>query len=361
MLASEIHTSLKVLLQKVNTNKSKNFLPQELDMLFNLSLNNYKSKKVDLISNPKRISVFDTQTSLDTLADLFETTELYPSTNNQKEAIIALPFDFYGLINAQANIAYDCTDTTRTITQGYVSINCSIANLKDIVLASTSTFNLFLQYKNKQGVITTSPIFSYTDLPSEFKTQDNVKDYKKSFIFISALLKVIKLRLDTINQISKNKIYIKYNNVLETLVINSTEFLEVTLVSNVAGYTVVKEQVLSNKVELLVGLESPISIVDAEYEPFINNSSLSSTKVDNLKATRTRETIKVKIPKRVTLSSITLTYIRFPRQIDYFLGIGSDLPNDIVNKIMADTAQLIKGIIASDSYEKFVNENTLIE
>ena len=361
MLASEIHVNLRVLLQKVNTNKSKNFLPQELDMLFNLTLNNFKNKKVDLFSNPKKVSLFDTQTSLDSLANLFETTELYPITTNQKEAIIMLPFDFYGIINAKANIAYDCFDCTTSIPNGHSIINCSIAKLKDIVFSTTSTFNLALDYKNKQNETKTASLFSYSELPAEFKTQDDIKDYKKSFIFINAMLKIIKLKLDTINLTSKNKIYVKYDNVLETLVISSTNFLNVTAITNIPNYEVIKEQHFNTKIELKIGLESPISIIDNEYEAFIVNSSLSGSNVNNIKATRTREILTIKIPKNVKLSSIVLTYIRFPRQIDYFLGIGSDLPIDIVNKVMADTAQFIKGIIASDSYEKFVNENILIE
>ena len=51
--------------------------------------------------------------------------------------------------------------------------------------------------------------------------------------------------------------------------------------------------------------------------------------------------------------------MRKPRQIDYLLGIGSDLPDEVINKVIADTVQLIKGIIATDSYDKFVKENIL--
>ena len=42
MTASEIHVSLGVLIQKINTHKSKNFLPQELDLLFNMTMLNFK-------------------------------------------------------------------------------------------------------------------------------------------------------------------------------------------------------------------------------------------------------------------------------------------------------------------------------
>jgi hypothetical protein len=269
MLASEIHVSLRVLLQKVNTNKSKNFLPQELDMLFNLTLNNFKNKKVDLLSNPKRVSLFDTQTSLDSLANLFETTELYPISINPKEAVIMLPFDFYGIINTKANISYDCSDCSTTIPNGYININCSIAKLKDIVFINTSTFSLSINYKNKQNATVSASLFNYADLPEDFKTQDNVKDYKKSFIFINAMLKIIKLKLDTINLTSKNKIYVKFDNVLETLVINSTNFLDVILTTNIVGYPVTKEQTFAPKIELKNIAESPISVIDAEYEPLL--------------------------------------------------------------------------------------------
>ena len=92
MTASEIHINLGILLQKVNTHRSKNFLPQELDMLFNLTLNTFKNKKTDLFSNPKQVSLFDTQTSLDNLTSLIETEKLYPITNNEEGGIVLLPF-----------------------------------------------------------------------------------------------------------------------------------------------------------------------------------------------------------------------------------------------------------------------------
>lgn len=361
MTVSEIHIGLGLLLQKVNTHKSKNFLHQELDMLFNLTLNNFKNKKTDLVSNPKQVSLFDTHTSLDNLSNLFETETLYPVSINEEEATILLPFDFYGWVNGSANIAYDCDGAYSKESNALSYISSKLYNLKDIKLSTLENFTVNITYKDKTGITKSAVLFDYEDLPDDYLPQDNVKDYAKSFIFINAVVKIINLKLITLNTDSVNKIYAKYDNKLEALVISSTNFLTTTITTNLTGFNFVYKVDLLDKVTLTNKLVSPIAISDTEYEAYINNSHLSKSRDIELRAVRTREVVRVRIPKSVILSSIKVTYIRLPRQIDYLLGIGSDLPDDVVNKVIADTAQLIKGIIATDSYDKFVKENILIE
>lgn len=361
MTVSEIHIGLGVLLQKVNTHKSKNFLPQELDMLFNFTSLNYKDKRTDSLSNAKQVSLFDTQTSLDSLNSLFETETLYPVTNNKEEAVVLLPLDFYGWIGASANVAYDCQGTSSTEVGGVIIKEYSIANLKAINLTTITSFKLELTYVDKDNITQLATIFDYTTLPVDYLPQDGTKDYIRSFIFINALVNVINMNLVNINEKSTDKIYVTYDNKTERLLINSVNNISVTLTTNASGYTVVLKNTVSDKINLITKLNSPVAISDLEYNSYINNSHLSRSQEAQFRAVRTRERVKVTIPKGMTFSSLTLDYIRKPRQIDYLLGIGSDLPNDIVNKIMADTAQFIKGIIASDSYDKFVRENILIE
>ena len=361
MTVTEIHIGLGILLQKVNTHKSKNFLYQELDMLFNLTLNNYKNKKTDLTSNPKQVSIFDTHTSLDNLSTLFETVTLYPITTNEEEATILLPFDFYGWINASANIAYNCAGSFEPDVVQHFYKEAFLYNLKNINLTTLTDFIINIEYETKQGTSKVVKVFDYKDLPADYLPQDGIKDYVRSFIFINAIVKVINLKLVAINEDTDNKIYVKYDNKLEALVICSTNFLITTISTNAVNYNFIYKAQTNKKIKLINKLQSPVAISDTEYEPYINNSHLSKSRDTELRAVRTSEVVKVKIPKSVILSSVTLTYVRLPRQIDYLLGIGSDLPDDIVTKIMADTAQLIKGIIATDSYDKFARENILIE
>lgn len=361
MTVSEIHIGLGILLQKVNTHKSKNFLPQELDMLFNFTSLNYKDKRTDSLSNAKQVSLFDTQTTLDSLSDLFETETLYPVSNNKEEAVILLPLDFYGWISASANIAYDCTGTYTKEVDGITNTEYSLRDLKNIKLETLTTFKVELTYKDKDNITQLATVFDYTDLPPDYLPQDGVKDYIRSFIFINALVKVINLNLVDINEKSKDKIYIKFDNKTEKLIITSINDISITLTTNLSDYDFETRSLVTDKINVIKKLTSPVAISDLEYNPYINNSHLSRSRETEIRAVRTKETVKIYIPKGVTFSSLTLHYIRKPRQIDYLLGIGSDLPNDIVNKIMADTAQFIKGIIASDSYEKFARENILIE
>jgi hypothetical protein len=362
MTVSETHINLGILLQKVNTHRSKNFLPQELDMLFNLTLNTFKNKKTDLLSNPRQVSLFDTHTSLDNLSNLFETETLYPITNNKEEAIVLLPFNFYGWINARALVAYDCPASVGTEVKNNTFTSQFIYNLKDIKLSGLTSFILDISYSNESNnTITTTTVFDYTKLPEDYLSQDNVKDYIQSFIFIQALIKTMQLGLDKININRVNKLYIKYDNQTEALVLSTNGILNLILETNDDTINTIKKESIVPIVSLVNTFNSPITTSDTEYEPFINNSRLSGGTIADLRAVRTSKELKIKIPKSVKLSSVTITYLRKPRQIDYLLGIGSDLPDEIVNKVIADTVQLIKGVIASDSYDKFVKENILIE
>ena len=361
MTVSEIHVSLGVVLQKVNTHKSKNFLPQELDMLFNMTLLNFKNKKVDLVSNPKQVSLFDTQTSLDNLSSLFETVTLYPTTTNSKEAIIQLPFNFYGWIRCKANIAYDCSTAYNTSPNGISFYNSKLSKLKKVNLTTLEGFNISITYTTKDNNTITALLFSYANLPADYMPQDNVKDYKRSFVFINAITKTISESLLLINEDAKTPVFFKYDNQFDVLEFTSNSPLTLTLTTEQPNIAFVNTNTASNLINLLQPLESPITVSDTEYEDFIDNSYLSKSRDTNLRAVRTRETLLIKIPKNVKLSSVTLSYIRFPRQIDYLLDISTDLPDDVINKVITDTAQFIKGVIASDSYDKFVKENLLIE
>ena len=362
MTASEIHINLGILLQKVNTHRSKNFLPQELDMSFNLTLNTFKNKETDLFSNPKQVSLFDTQTSLDNLTSLIETEKLYPITNNEEGAIVLLPFNFYTWINASSVLAYDCAESVISTTNKIVKTSKILYNLKNININDITSFKIDITYdKETDTSVITSNIFDFTLLPVDYIAQDNVKDYIKSFVFIQALIKTIQLKLDVINKDRINKLYVKYDNLDEALILTTVGTLTTTLATNIAAYNFVTKVDFLPKIELKNTFITPITISDTEYEPFINNSRLSGGSVEELRAVRTAKQIKIKIPKSVKLSYITVAYLRKPRQIDYLLGIGSDLPDEVINKVIADTVQLIKGIIATDSYDKFVKENILID
>lgn len=361
MTVAKIHTDLGILLQKINTHKSKNFLPQELDILFNLTLNNFKNKKTDVKSSIKQVSLFDTQTSLDSISSLFETVTLYPNKIDKEEASISLPFNFYGWINAIGEVGYDCDDSLISTNTNKLNKEYSLSKLSDIPIDTINSFLITISYKNKEDQIITKTLFDFTALPQGYIIQDNNKDYMKSFIFISALLRIINKNLNIINEAAANKIYVKYDNNLEQLIITSYDYLVITLATNLPNYSfVLRNKFLQDNV-LKYPIKAIVSVNDTEYTNHINNSTLSSSNIKELRADRTSKELIVHLPKSVNFSKVTLTYIRFPRQIDYLLGIGSDLPDNIVNKVIADTAQLIKGIIASDSYEKFIRENTLIE
>lgn len=366
MTVAEIHVKLGVALQKVNTHKSKNFLPQELDILFNFMLFNYKNKQTDLLSNPKHVSLFDTQTSLDSLSELFETLKLYPIGENivHDERKFVLPFNFYGWISAVATVGYKCEENYKNDGEAIEYYEYYLANLNTIELSTGSTFDINISYQDQNGDEYDELLFGLSDLPPGYLFPDGYDLPPSPFVVINAILSIINNRLIHINEVMQyttplNHVSVKYDNNTGMLVLQSIRGIGLTVSGRDKEFE--EKQWYSDYYTIYNPLYVPIAINDTEYNPYINNSRLSSSKLTELRGKRTRKELIIKLPESLVLSTIELTYIRIPRRIDYLLGIDSDLPDDIINKVITDTVQFTKGIIASDSYEKFVKENILIE
>ena len=71
----------------------------------------------------------------------------------------------------------------------------------------------------------------------------------------------------------------------------------------------------------------------------------------------------VLLPKisNVVLSTARLTYLCKPLKVDVLLDYNSDFSSETLEEIVSNLAQQLKGVIASDTYEKFAQENLLIE
>ena len=61
------------------------------------------------------------------------------------------------------------------------------------------------------------------------------------------------------------------------------------------------------------------------------------------------------------LSSATLTYIAKPKPIDLLLGYNSNLSDSTLDEVISNVAESIKAITSSDTYEKFRQDNLIIE
>jgi hypothetical protein len=118
MLISEMHLLFKILMNKVDSLNYPNLEPEEIDII----LNNEMFKIIEQRAygtNPKRLSVEETQKRVDDLRNItlnYAVTPQAISTNNKPFGVfVALPTDYRHALNEECLINYtDCNNQTAT-------------------------------------------------------------------------------------------------------------------------------------------------------------------------------------------------------------------------------------------------------
>lgn len=362
MSTQELHIELDILLQKVNSSWNKDFLSQEYDLLLNKEIGKFIKQRINPLSNDKHQSIFDIIQRVQNLNPLLRTVPLPIIPVNQKEVKVLLPFDFLGYIGSGIDAIYTC-DTSDSQTVDVTSYTCSITPIKTlgVNINNLSNISIYLTYVNKNQVVTTVNLFKLSDLPAGYLPQDDMQDYLKYFIYDNAINKVVTKALKDINNLSLEPIEFRFNNATSKFEFKSASDINIVYSINAQVQSTTKTTSTSFFLTGNDGFDSPVSIVDEEFKSFIKVSNLSNSTVDNTKGYLRERELYIYKPNGVSIKGLNLTYICKPIQIDLLLNIDSELPDSVLTEIVSNTAQSLKGIISSDTYEKYTRENTLIE
>jgi hypothetical protein len=362
MSTQELHIELDILLQKVNSSWNKDFLPQEYDLLLNKEITKFIKQRVNPLSNNKRQSVFDTLQRVQNLNSLFRTEVIPVTPINQREVKFLLPFDFFGYISSEVTSYYDCPEKG-VVYSNTLSFNRSINPIKSlgIVLEELQEIVISLTYINKFEAVTTVELFKLTSLPEQYLPQDDIQDYLKFFIYDNAINKVVKSKLKEINTQARDKIEFRFNKETNKFEFKCKSQMEIAYLVNNNPSVVITNDTNIPFLYSPTTFDSPVSVIDEEFKSFIKGSNLSNSTEDNTKAILREKEMIITMPIGVSIRHLSLSYICKPIQIDLLLGIDSELPDNVLTEIVSNTAQSLKGIISSDTYEKFTRENTLIE
>lgn len=355
MTTQELHIQLDILLQKVSSNWNKNFLPQELDFFINREIFKFIRQRINPLSNNKKQSGFDIIQRVENLNSLINTVSPNINNINQKEANIQLPFDFLSYISTEVDTYLVCPEDnlqTNTITKYYQTFP-PINNITDFIQAELSiTYNL-------TNVSPTVVMLCHTNnFPAGYLPQDDIEDYKKVFIYNNGILNISLSNLP-------NGFELKFDNNTQLFEISGNQpfstFFPITYTSGTNNTPITTINKILNIYDLKTDLISKIRIIDEEFKRNIKNSNLSSSKDDNLVGILRDNEILITKSKNAVNTIANLTYYKKPRKIDLLLGINSDLPNEVLDEIISNTAQTLKAVISSDTYDKYVQENLLIE
>jgi hypothetical protein len=118
MKCIDLHISFRVLFNQLNTNKNKNFLPEEIDLLLNDELKNAMVVILNAESNIRKEGYSDSQYRLDMIEDSI----IHLSTADEGSLItleafnrgvkIALPSDYYTLFGSTSDSEGECYSYT---------------------------------------------------------------------------------------------------------------------------------------------------------------------------------------------------------------------------------------------------------
>lgn len=353
MTTQELHIELDLLLQKVSSNWNSNFLPQEIDTFINREIYKYLKTHIFSDSNIKMVGIYDI------LKRVFDTNDclvdiVVPLDNSIGQGRVKglLPLDFFYYIEGTTDINCNNKGEERTITKHLITI-ADFSSI-DISLQDIQTFKLVMSGSHNITLINSE------DIPSNYFPVDDTPDLFRYFIYNNCILNTV------IRALSLYPIQVQYNNITKRFefyspypfnlqfIINEGEDNEI-VIDSVNTVNIIPIYTVSDF------STAPIDIINEEFKTKIKNSTLSSSKTHIIKGYIRKDNVVLYQPEGFMLSNLTLAYIKKPLKVDVLLGYNSDIKDEVLMEIIHNVARTIKGIISSDTYEKFSRENMLIE
>lgn len=364
LTTQELHNSLSILLQKSSTHWNKNFLPQEYDWFINQEISKFIKQRINPLSNNKGQGAFDITKRVQDL-NCLERTVVIEGVQNEKEMVVPLPLDYKYYISSSCYVSCTSAPITRTANLFKFSPFSNYSSITSLSISATIP------------VLGTVVLFVLSDIPASYLPQDDIPTYKKDFIFNNAVYMLIRRKLETIqttlyqgdNSYTQNteplysaSTYIGFNQFSQQFFL-SGNLTNVTIILNgiPAIVTNGSNTFSANPITSSITKQTGVNIVDEEFKMNIENSYLSKPSDRNTVAYLRQFYLKIPKASGVMYHGIRLTYYCEPRKIDLLLNQHSELPEEMLEEIVHNTAKQILGVIGSDGYEKYMAENMLIE
>ena len=336
MTTQELHIELDLLLQKVNNHWNQSFLPAEKDLFLNREITRFINRRIDRLSNKKQTGLYDTIKRTVELSPLLRTAKIPVIYNiEQKEVKILLPFDFLEYISSEISVCCSCKNLELKTGNYYIAELPPIKNINSLPLIV------------KQGLY--SLTIDNTDIPSDYLIESSIPAYTNEMMITNALSILFK-------QKNNLEVEIKYNKEKRVFVLRSLKPFEVLYNKGSVDVKAVKH----NNYVISDNVMSSVDIIDEEFKSDIKRSYLSGAKPDKALGVFRKDEMLYTL-NGVIADYVNLTYLCKPAKIDLLLQSNSDLSDTTLEKIVADTAQRIMGVLGTDNYAKFVEENTLLE
>lgn len=355
MTTQEMHIEIDLELQKINSQSTKNLLPQEKDWFLNKEVIKYLNQKVYPTSNMKQLGFSDTAKRVEDIKDLVRVINLPIELNSRGEQYITFPSNYFTYIRFDALAYKDC--------EGVVALPTPTNYYKStfkIELPAEALNTYVIQIVTTSG---TTSVFDLANLPSGYITNS---EFKKQEFLLNKALKV--LLEDSIKDVLSPNIQLyweiegyDYNSVSFTLV-STVAFNSVNVVTN--GTSVVNTSVISSKNIYPINitpLKAKARVIDDEFLTEVQNSHLSKSRAYSPIASVRQNVLELSKCNGAIFGSIDIVYICRPIYIDLLLNSNLNVSEKVAKEIVGNTVKTLKGILQSKDYQTYAQETILTE
>jgi hypothetical protein len=358
MSPREIHIAIDLGLQKLGSFAYGNIKEEYIDYVFNRMGDAYITEKTTRDLDPKKIGFEDVQSRLATIKELVTETDLTVLEDTAlKRQSAVLPHNFLSFVEAEAETAFTCDDSTITYTttasNEYTSvISFKVSDFDDV----TTPFSATKVYKVIDTVET--EIFDFADYATQLddieeiftvvniivqeinRSQTNIKVYweqyrdlyhPRSFIFVADSTLAGQSMKINYTATANTTVAFTSNAYTKFLAVTSTDYDEkdtyCRLLSNEETYHMLNHPFGTTSPE------SPIiNIVDDKVIAYIN--------------------------ERFILKGLTLKYIRKPRRLNLPLNQSYELKDSrAIAKIIDMSVEYLAAAIESQGLQGLIIEN----
>jgi hypothetical protein len=359
MTTQEMHIEIDLILQKINSQGTKNILPQEKDWFLNNAVIDYLQQKINPSSNVKQLGFEDTAKRVEDIKDLIRVVNKPIQINNRGESFITFPSNYFGYIRFDSRLRKSCTTDNTVPSTGTV-----YKNTFKIVLSS-GILNSFTISILKNAVVT--DLFTLTDLPSGYINSSESFDKQGTFIIKALkilLTKKVKEVLSPDTELYWEKEGSTYTPLSFTIVSN-TAFTSITTnivtdtTSNVVTDT--STSLITTYTINQMPLKAKIRVVDDEFLTDIENSSLSKSRANSPVSVVRESCLILSKLQDAIYGSVDITYICMPNLIDLLLNNDLNVSDKVAKEVVKLACTRLKGILESQDYQTYVQENILTE
>jgi len=347
MTASEIHIEINILLQKIDTHWNKNFLPEEIDIIFNNEVLKFIKQRFKPNSNNKNEGIYDTTKRIDDLDALYEELPFNILYEGEK-AIVFFPYNYLYYISSEVNTFCKCK----------LEDNSTIIKSKDIIKYKPigEVSRVIFEYIT---TVNSTVLFDSDNLPNNFLIANEDKGFNNNFILNNVILSTL----------LNKKINIKYNSLEEVYEIEGLEGeLKITTQHLPLGSTVITSY-QSTKIDYnyytMIDKDNIATastrVLNEEFKTRIKKSYLSGSKDESVLLSLFKNRLEIEFLSNFIGNSCILRYLRKPKLLNVHLNNSIEFDREVIKEIISNTVQTIKGITSEEGYEKFKTENILIE